>query len=70
MTRLRLTWSRLRSSYWLVPAVMAVLSVAAAVVSVALDNWYPLDSDSVFGRLVGGQAPAPSHHHRRVDDPA
>lgn len=54
MTRLRLTWSRLRSSYWLVPAVMAVLSVAAAVVSVALDNWYPLDSDSVFGRLVGG----------------
>jgi uncharacterized membrane protein len=54
MTRLRLTWGRLRSSYWLVPAVMAVLSVAAAVVSVALDNWYPVDSDSVFGRLVGG----------------
>lgn len=36
--KLRLTWFRLRESYWFVPALMAALAVVLASVTVAIDG--------------------------------
>ena len=38
MTWLRTTWDRLRSSYWFIPTVMAVIAVALSFASIAADT--------------------------------
>jgi uncharacterized membrane protein len=56
ISRLRVTWARLRASYWFVPTLMALAAIGLAAGMIELDHW--MDGREMTPRawLYGGRA--------------
>lgn len=55
-SRVRAVWSRLRSSFWFVPALLIGASMAAAVALVELEGWHAAELREALPRLFGAGA--------------
>ncbi|HEX6973245.1 MAG TPA: DUF2254 family protein, partial [Vicinamibacterales bacterium] len=53
--RVLTVWNRLRSTYWFVPALLTLASIALGVGLVAMDSWYP-EAAGTLGWVYNGGA--------------